>query len=88
MLILTRKKGQSILINHDIEIYVTAIEGDQVKIGINAPSECTIHRKEVYSVIQNSNKEALQTRGQLQTLKSHGDFTDILKNYAEKEKKK
>ncbi|MEI7025663.1 carbon storage regulator CsrA [Paenibacillus sp. y28] len=69
MLILTRKKGQSIMINDNIEIVISAIDGDQVKIGIEAPSEINILRKEVYLNIQESNKEAAQTKMTLNDLK-------------------
>jgi carbon storage regulator len=58
MLVLTRKKGESIQIGEDIEIIIAAVNGDQVKIGINAPKHIEIHRKEVYLDIQNENAEA------------------------------
>jgi carbon storage regulator len=61
MLILTRKKGQSIIINNNIEIMISSIDGDQVKIGINAPKEVNVLRKEVYDAIQQSNKEAISS---------------------------
>lgn len=48
------------MIGDDIEITVTAIEGDQVKIGIRAPKNIDIHRKEVYQDIQTENKTASQ----------------------------
>jgi carbon storage regulator len=69
MLILTRKKGQSIIVNNNIEIIITAIEGDQVKVGINAPQEVNVLRKEVYEAVQESNKEAMQTKANLEVLK-------------------
>lgn len=58
MLVLTRKKGESIQIGENIEITVLAIEGDQVKLGINAPQSIDIHRKEVYLAIKEQNSEA------------------------------
>lgn len=58
MLILSRKKGESIQIGDDIEITIAAIQGDQVKIGINAPKHIEIHRKEVYLEIQKENANA------------------------------
>lgn len=58
MLILSRKKDESIIIDKDIEIIVIGIEGDQVKLGINAPKEIQVHRKEVYLAIQEENKQA------------------------------
>jgi carbon storage regulator len=58
MLILTRKKGQAITINDEIEIIITSIEGDQVKIGVNAPKHYKIYRSELLELIKSSNKEA------------------------------
>lgn len=58
MLVLTRKKGESIQIGEDIEITITQIKGDQVKIGINAPKNVEIHRKEVWLDIQTENTAA------------------------------
>ena len=58
MLVLGRKKGESIVIDDDIEIIVTSVEGETVKLGINAPKHITIHRKEVYLEIQEENKRA------------------------------
>lgn len=60
MLILGRKKNESIQIGEDIEIVVIGIEGDQVKLGINAPKSIDIHRKEIYLDIQTQNNEASQ----------------------------
>ena len=58
MLALTRKKGESLVINNNIEITVLEIRGDQIKIGIQAPKEVPIYRKEVYMQIQKENEEA------------------------------
>ncbi|MDB5052780.1 MAG: csrA [Bacilli bacterium] len=58
MLILSRRIGESIVVNDNIEIFITAIEGDQVKIGISAPSDIGIFRREVLDSIQQSNREA------------------------------
>ncbi len=58
MLALSRKKNEAIIINNNIEITVLDIRGDQIKIGISAPKEIPIYRKEVYIQIQNENKEA------------------------------
>ncbi|NQX70113.1 carbon storage regulator CsrA [Paenibacillus alba] len=70
MLILSRKKGQSILIGNNIEIFVSAIDGDQVKIGIRAPQNINILRKEVYETIQLSNIEASKGKIDLALLKN------------------
>jgi len=58
MLVLGRKKGESIIIDDNIEIIVTAIEGDTIKLGFKAPKHITIHRKEIYLEIQEENKQA------------------------------
>lgn len=58
MLALTRKKGESLMINNDIEITVLEIRGDQIKLGVSAPKEVPIYRKEVYTQIQQENKES------------------------------
>lgn len=61
MLVLTRKPNESIMIGNDIEITILAIEGEQIKLGINAPKNVEIHRKEVYLSIQQENNEATKT---------------------------
>jgi len=58
MLALSRKLGESIIINDDIVITVLDISRDQIKIGIEAPKSVPIHRKEVYLQIQEENKAA------------------------------
>ncbi len=63
MLALTRRKGEALVINNDIEITVLEIRGDQVKIGITAPKEVPIYRKEVYIQIENENKAAQNGKG-------------------------
>lgn len=63
MLALSRKKGEALIINNNIEITVLEIKGEQVKLGISAPKEVPVYRKEVYMQIQDSNKEAVNTDG-------------------------
>lgn len=58
MLVLKRKNQEAIQIGNDIEIKVLGIEGEQVKIGIIAPKNVEIHRKEVFTAIQQQNSEA------------------------------
>ena len=50
MLALSRKKGEALMINNDIEIIVLEIKGEQVKIGINAPKSVPVYRKEGYEM--------------------------------------
>lgn len=58
MLVLTRKKGQSIVIGDNIEICVIDVQGEQVRIGIDAPRNVSVHRKEIYLEIQEENRQA------------------------------
>ena len=52
MLVLSRKKNESIIINDDITIVVVEIRGDKVRLGIEAPKEVPVHRNEVYEAIR------------------------------------
>ena len=63
MLALSRKKSEALIINNNIEITVLEIKGEQVKLGISAPREVPVYRKEVYVQIQDSNKEAVNVDG-------------------------
>lgn len=76
MLVLTRKLNESIMIGDDIEITILSVEGEQIKLGINAPKNVDIHRKEIYLSIQQENNEASKTE------------TNLLKNINEYFKKK
>ena len=58
MLILSRKPGETVVIDGRIRVKVIRVEGDVVKIGIDAPADISIHRQEVYDEIQRSNQEA------------------------------
>ena len=58
MLVLSRRTNQSIMLGNNIEIVVLGVEGDNVKIGIRAPKEVDIYRKEVYIAIQDENRAA------------------------------
>ncbi|MFP7734122.1 carbon storage regulator CsrA [Priestia aryabhattai] len=60
MLVLTRKLNETIKIGDEIEVTVLAVNGDQVKLGIQAPKSVDIHRQEVYEEIRNENKIASQ----------------------------
>ncbi|MCA0984675.1 carbon storage regulator CsrA [Halobacillus yeomjeoni] len=76
MLILNRKKDESIRIGDDIEIKVISVEGNQVRIGIDAPSDMEIHRQEIYFAIQEENKEAASL---------NNDLMNLLKNNSPKD---
>lgn len=57
MLVLSRKKNESIVINDDITIVVVEIRGDKVRLGVEAPKEVPVHRREVYDAIKRSEQE-------------------------------
>lgn len=63
MLALSRKKNEALIVNNNIEIAVLEIKGEQVKLGISAPKEVPVYRKEVYVQIQEANQEAVSMEG-------------------------
>ena len=69
MLELKKKKGESLVVNNNIEITVLEIRGDQIKIGISAPKNVPVYRKEVYLQIQKENEASLKADG-LEALKN------------------
>jgi carbon storage regulator len=62
MLVLSRQRDETIMIGDDIEVTVVDIRGDKVRLGINAPKEIAVHRKEVYDAIRRENRAAAQVR--------------------------
>jgi carbon storage regulator len=64
MLVLTRKTNQSIMIGDDVEVSVLAVTGDKVRIGISAPRDVPVFRKEVYLSIQAENSQSADGAGQ------------------------
>ena len=58
MLILSRKVGQSLMLGDGVEITITEVSGDRVKIGISAPADIRVYRKEIYSTIQENQSAA------------------------------
>ena len=62
MLVLSRQRDQTIMIGDDIEITVVDIRGDKVRLGINAPSQIPVHRKEVYEAIKRENRAAASVK--------------------------
>lgn len=51
MLILTRRVGEAIIIDDDVEVHILGVKGNQVRIGIEAPSDVSVHREEIYQRI-------------------------------------
>jgi carbon storage regulator len=62
MLVLSRQRDETIMIGDDVEVTVVDIRGDKVRLGITAPKEITVHRKEVYEAIKRENRAAAQVR--------------------------
>ena len=57
MLVLSRKKNESIVIRDDIIVTVVEVRGDKVRLGIDAPREVTVHRREVYEKIKENERQ-------------------------------
>ena len=72
MLILARKENQSIMIGDNIEITIVNIKGDHIKIGINAPDNVKVYRKEIFEEIQKANLEAVKVNPD--AMKNLGDL--------------
>lgn len=68
MLVLTRKLNESIMIGDNVKITIVDVKGDQVKLGITAPREVSVHREEVYREIQKENQLAANLKPNLETL--------------------
>ena len=84
MLILTRKLGESIAIGNDIKITLLEIKGKQIRIGIEAPSHVTVHREEIFRIIQEQNIQAANSAGD--ELQGLPELWNKMKNIASKEK--
>ena len=72
MLALSRKKNEALIINNNVEITILEVKGDQVKVGIEAPREILVYRKEVYLQIQEANKASSDVAGTVDALKNLG----------------
>ena len=74
VLALTRKKSESIMIGDNVEVVVLGIAGEQVKIGISAPREISVHRKEIFEQIQEENRQAAMTYASELDIRAVRDF--------------
>jgi len=78
MLVLSRQRDETIMIGDDVEITVVDIRGDKVRLGITAPRQIQVHRKEVYDAIKRENQQAAKL--------SPGDVGDVVEHHPEKNK--
>jgi carbon storage regulator len=74
MLVLTRKLNESIMIGDEVEVTVVDIKGDAIKLGIDAPKDIKVHRKEIYLAIQHENIDAAKA-----SIERVGEIGGILK---------
>lgn len=70
MLVLSRSKGEKIVINNDIVLTILEVSGDHVRIGIDAPPEVTVYREEIYKALQDQNRSAAAIQDNAQQLLS------------------
>jgi carbon storage regulator len=70
MLILTRRVGESLMIGDDVSITVLGIKGNQVRLGVNAPKEISVHREEIYQRIQQEKTKAQEVAPSVQAANS------------------
>lgn len=75
MLVLSRKKNESIIINDDITIVVVEIRGDKVRLGVEAPKETPVHRNEVYEAIRRNQQKGKKDESNVDGTKIDGNST-------------
>lgn len=75
MLVLSRSKGEKIVINNDIVLTILEVSGDHVRIGIDAPPQVTVYREEIYKALQEQNRSAASIQDDAQQF-----LSKVLKN--------
>jgi carbon storage regulator len=73
MLVLSRKKNESIVINDDITIVVVEIRGDKVRLGVEAPKEVPVHRREVFDAIRRNEAASGKESEKIDEAKTQGE---------------
>lgn len=73
MLVLSRKKNESIVINNDIRVVIVEIRGDKVRLGVEAPPEVPVHRHEIYEAIKRLEESSSESPGENQASSSTSD---------------
>jgi carbon storage regulator len=86
MLVLSRRKDETIMIGDDVEITIVDIKGDTVRVGISAPRNVTVHRKEIYEAIQRENIAAAQQHA-VPNPAALGGIAALLKGKKQEDKK-
>jgi carbon storage regulator len=81
LLVLSRKKGESIIINDDITVVVVEIRGDKVRLGVEAPKEVAVHRKEVYDNIRKQGQNIHQDHTPNPKRHQKGDGIELQQPY-------
>jgi carbon storage regulator len=76
LLILTRKRNERIMIGDNVEVVIVDIRGEQVQLGINAPKDIPVHRREVYEAIVRENGRVVPKTPRSERLKSSNDAHD------------
>lgn len=64
MLILTRRVGETLMIGDEVTVTVLGVKGNQVRIGVNAPKNVSVHREEIYERIRKEREDGVETVGQ------------------------
>lgn len=77
MLVLSRKKNESIVIDDKITIIIVDVRGDKVRLGIDAPKDVTVHRQEVFEAIQNVEPDEPVKKGRAKSVSKKSEKTSI-----------